>query len=53
VMGMVDELNARGRTVVLITHEADVARHANRVGEMRDGQIISDTGAAQPAAVPA
>jgi putative ABC transport system ATP-binding protein len=53
VMGMFDELNALGRTVVLITHEADVARHANRVVEMRDGQIISDTGAAQPAAVPA
>jgi putative ABC transport system ATP-binding protein len=53
VMGMFDELNALGRTVVLITHEADVARHAHRVVEMRDGQIISDTGAAQPAAVPA
>jgi putative ABC transport system ATP-binding protein len=53
VMGMFDELNALGRTVVLITHEADVARHANRVVEMRDGQIISDTGAAQPTAVPA
>jgi putative ABC transport system ATP-binding protein len=42
VMGLFDGLNARGRTLVMITHEAEVAAHAKRVIEMRDGQVISD-----------
>ena len=36
------QLNAEGRTVVLITHEDDVAAHAKRVIRLRDGQIIDD-----------
>jgi putative ABC transport system ATP-binding protein len=35
-------LNAEGRTVVLITHEDEVARHARRVVRMADGRIVSD-----------
>jgi putative ABC transport system ATP-binding protein len=42
VMRLFDGLNARGRTLVMITHEVEVAEHAKRVVEMRDGRIISD-----------
>ncbi|MDI5962018.1 ABC transporter ATP-binding protein [Streptantibioticus silvisoli] len=42
VLGIVDRLNATGRTVVLITHEDEVARHAKRVVRLVDGQITED-----------
>jgi putative ABC transport system ATP-binding protein len=42
VLALFDELHAGGRTVVLITHEADVAAHARRVVTMHDGTIVSD-----------
>jgi predicted ABC-type transport system involved in lysophospholipase L1 biosynthesis ATPase subunit len=37
-----DELHRSGRTIVLITHEADVARRAGRVVRLRDGRIEID-----------
>lgn len=39
VLALLDELHASGRTIVLITHEADVAARAGRVLHVRDGQI--------------
>ncbi|MFI9270107.1 ABC transporter ATP-binding protein [Kitasatospora sp. NPDC052896] len=42
VLTIIDGLNATGRTVVLITHEDEVALHAKRVLRLVDGQIISD-----------
>ncbi|NJP43145.1 ABC transporter ATP-binding protein [Actinacidiphila epipremni] len=42
VLSIVDRLNASGRTVVLITHEDEVARHAKRVVRLVDGQVVSD-----------
>jgi len=42
LLGIVDRLNASGRTVVLITHEDEVARHAKRVVRLVDGRIVSD-----------
>src|SRR5262245_55069359 len=41
VLGLFDELNAMGRTLVLITHEAEVARRASRSVLIRDGQVSS------------
>ena len=43
VLQLFDALAVAGRTVVVITHEADVAAHAKRVIEMRDGLIVADT----------
>jgi putative ABC transport system ATP-binding protein len=42
VLALFDELNADGRTLVVVTHEDDVARHAHRVVRMRDGRVVSD-----------
>jgi putative ABC transport system ATP-binding protein len=39
LLGLFDELNAEGRTIVLITHERDLADRARRIVEIRDGQI--------------
>jgi putative ABC transport system ATP-binding protein len=43
VLGLFDELHAAGRTVVLITHEAEVAQHARRIVRVRDGLVVDDT----------
>lgn len=42
LLDLFDQINAAGRTVVLITHENEVANRAKRVVHMRDGKIISD-----------
>jgi putative ABC transport system ATP-binding protein len=42
VLGVFDRLNALGRTVVMITHEDEVAAHAHRVVRVSDGRIVSD-----------
>ena len=51
VMSLLDELASQGHVVILITHDREVARRANRVIEIRDGLIISDT-ATNPSAAP-
>ena len=42
VLGVFARLNAEGRTVVLITHESDVAARARRVVRLADGRVLSD-----------
>ena len=42
IMALFQELNDRGITIVVVTHEHDIARYAKRVVEMRDGRIIRD-----------
>jgi putative ABC transport system ATP-binding protein len=44
VLGLLDELSAVGRTIVLITHEHDVAARAHRQLLVRDGEIVLPTG---------
>ncbi len=42
IINILKELNKKGKTVVIVTHENEIAAHARRVITMRDGQIISD-----------
>jgi putative ABC transport system ATP-binding protein len=42
VMGLFARLNAEGRTVVVITHENEVASYARRIVRLRDGRMVSD-----------
>jgi putative ABC transport system ATP-binding protein len=41
-MKLFDELNRAGNTVVLVTHEDDIAAHAARIVKLLDGKVISD-----------
>ena len=42
VMSVFDALHSQGRTVVLITHEEDIAGYTERVVRLRDGRIVDD-----------
>jgi putative ABC transport system ATP-binding protein len=42
ILALFDELYEAGQTILMVTHEADVARHARRIVRMRDGKIVSD-----------
>jgi len=48
IMALLQELNRQGMTVVLVTHEADVARFARRVLRFLDGRVIGDESNAAP-----
>jgi len=43
IMQMLDELHANGQTIIVVTHEDDIAAHASRSILLRDGKIESDT----------
>ena len=42
IMALFDAIHAQGNTVILVTHEEEVARHAHRVIRLRDGLVESD-----------
>ncbi|CAI1534725.1 Macrolide export ATP-binding/permease protein MacB [Serratia ficaria] len=44
VLAILNELNQRGHTVVIVTHDMQVAQHAQRIIELRDGEIVADSG---------
>lgn len=43
VMGILDDLSRKGKTIVMVTHEEDIARHAKRIVRLLDGKIVQDT----------
>ncbi|MBF0569755.1 MAG: ABC transporter permease [Candidatus Omnitrophica bacterium] len=53
IMGLFKALNQKGKTIIIVTHEPEIAAQAGRVITMRDGQIVSDQlqGASSIAAV--
>ncbi len=42
IMGLFNDLHAQGNTIILVTHEEDIARHAHRIIRVRDGLIEKD-----------
>ena len=42
IMGLFREIHERGNTIIIVTHEADIAKNANRIIKLIDGQIESD-----------
>ena len=44
VMALLADLANQGHTVIVITHDADVARHADRIIEVLDGKLVHDSG---------
>jgi putative ABC transport system ATP-binding protein len=48
-MALFQELNGNGITILLVTHEPDIARYSSRVITFRDGTLRSDTPVSPPA----
>src|SRR5689334_4205562 len=48
IMGILQALNRGGITIVLVTHDDDIARHARRILRFRDGELVDDEAVAAP-----
>jgi putative ABC transport system ATP-binding protein len=48
IMDLLDNLNAAGKTIMMVTHEEDIAHRAKRIIRMRDGHVVSDTQNGRP-----
>jgi macrolide transport system ATP-binding/permease protein len=52
VLAILKQLHGQGHTVIVVTHDAKVAEHANRIIELADGEIVSDRRTIEPASFP-
>ena len=41
-MGLFEEIQRKGNTIIIVTHEEDIAQHAHRIVRMKDGMIGED-----------
>ena len=48
VMAIFQDLNREGVTIVLVTHEKEIAEHSNRIIQFRDGLLVQDEGVESP-----
>ena len=42
IMGLIEDIHDKGNTIILVTHEEDIAQHAHRIVRMRDGLVEKD-----------
>jgi putative ABC transport system ATP-binding protein len=42
IMGLIEDIHDKGNTIILVTHEEDIAQHAHRIVRMRDGLVEND-----------
>lgn len=42
IMGLFEEIHQKGNTIILVTHEEDIAQHAHRIVRLKDGEVESD-----------
>jgi putative ABC transport system ATP-binding protein len=47
IMALFENLHAQGNTIIVVTHEMDIAQHAHRVIYIRDGKVASDQATAR------
>jgi putative ABC transport system ATP-binding protein len=49
IMALIDELHQSGQTIVMVTHEPEIAQHSRRIVRLKDGEVISDIPVSQEA----
>ena len=52
IMGLFQELNRRGKTIIMVTHEPELAAYTRRIVTLRDGRLVSDNRIASPRSAP-
>jgi putative ABC transport system ATP-binding protein len=48
IMALFQDLHAEGRTIIIVTHEPDIARHCQRIVRFRDGKVVGDEKVEKP-----